>query len=202
MIALYAMVLGLFAWQVGQGHLALVDVRAAALVAALRSPGLDGPVRLLTFFGSSAWSGLALAGLSGWAWRRGKRPEVRILAATFALGFAVEAALRLLVVHWRPDALTIPASMDLMTRFHLTGFPSGHAFRSAFLFGWLSQALGRARMGRWGRWMCLAMIGVVGLTRVYLNRHWMSDVLGGWLVASVALLIALVWKRSSAAEAA
>jgi membrane-associated phospholipid phosphatase len=46
---------------------------------------------------------------------------------------------------------------------------------------------------------------LVGVTRVYRDRHWISDVLGGWVAgAGVAALAALIyeWRRNSAPNAA
>jgi membrane-associated phospholipid phosphatase len=108
----------------------------------------------------------------------------------------MEVTLRLSIPHWRPDTLTLPASMDLVTRFELAGFPSGHAFRSAFVFGWLGDELKTVHAGwaRLGRLLCVVMIVLVGFSRLYLNRHWASDVLGSWLVALVAFSIARCWE--------
>ena len=124
------------------------------------------------------------------------------MVAAFALGLAVTVALRLLIPHWRPDVLVVPSPMGWATRLDLSGFPSGHAYRSAFLFGWLSQELGAKRGGRWGQVTCLGIIGMVGFTRVVLNRHWASDVVGGWLLASCMLVIALAWKPRLSPKAA
>ena len=37
-----------------------------------------------------------------------------------------------------------------------------------------------------------AVVGVVGFDRLYLNVHWFSDVLGGWLLGAFWLLSALL----------
>ncbi len=60
-------------------------------------------------------------------------------------------------------------------------FPSGHAQGSAFLYGFLAL---RVKQG-WQRAVLLCLPLLVGLSRLYLGRHWPSDVLGGLLVGGL-----------------
>ncbi|MBI3323574.1 MAG: phosphatase PAP2 family protein, partial [Candidatus Omnitrophica bacterium] len=160
-----------------------------------RSPWLDGPMRTLTWFGGSTWTLLGVSGLSALAWRRGGWAAVRMLWLAFLLGAALEVILRLSVAQWRPDTAALPPAMGAVTRFELAGFPSGHAFRSAFVFGWLAvEAGGRPRAG-WWRALCLVMTALVGFTRVYLNRHWATDVAGAWLVVLTTVAMARWWEQ-------
>ena len=195
-LAVWAVALGALSYQVAKGHLAFLDQPIAYWIAAWRSASLDGPMRLATFFGGSVWMLVSLLGLGLWAWRRGGATLVLIFIGAFGVGSAIEIGVKLSGLQWRPDIVTIPASMDAASRFHLTGFPSGHGFRSAFLFGWLARQLRDSDIS-WasvGRVVCAVMIGLVGLSRLYLNRHWASDVLGSWLVALVALSLARSWE--------
>ncbi len=194
----WGVALGVLSHQVATGHAVWWDQLAASGVATLRSPALDGPAHLVAWFGSSAWTVLVLAGLSVVAWRRRGVAAAVILLMAFALSVGMEAVLRLTVPHWRPDTVTVPATMSLGMRFALTGFPSGHAIRSAFVFGWMSRE-SRELPAPWARLVragCLLMIGLVGFTRLYLNRHWVSDVLSGWLVVLVACAIARCWEQA------
>ena len=120
-----------------------------------------------------------------------------ILGGAFLMGMLVEGALRLIVPQWRPWTAGVLPEANLLTRVHLAAFPSGHAFRSAFLFGWLGWELAawRSRLAGIGQGLCVAMIGLVGVSRLYLNRHWATDVLGGWLVALLMLSVAAAWRQ-------
>jgi len=193
----WGVVLGIVSHQVAQGHLAAIDHLVAEWVAMVRSPGLDGPVRWLTFFGSSLWTIVALGFLSVLAGRRSGGTGVAMVLGAFVVGIGLETLLRLTVSQWRPDTAIVPASIDVSMRFHLAGYPSGHAFRAAFVFGWVIRELQDLRSGwaRLGRWWCWVMIGLVGLSRLYLNRHWVSDVLGSWLVVLVAFAIVRFWEH-------
>ncbi len=191
----WALALGVWSFLVARGYLVTTDESFRAWSAAIHSPSLDGLMRRVTFFGSSSWTILALVGLGLWTCRHGGVRAVGVLAGAFLVGGMLEVVLRLVVPHWRPDAPPIPASMDLISRFELSGFPSGHAFRSAFVFGGLIQRLKGVRWGKWGKVACLVMMTLVGFSRVHLNRHWASDVLGAWLVVLVTFSIARCWQK-------
>jgi membrane-associated phospholipid phosphatase len=84
------------------------------------------------------------------------------------------------------------------SRYH--SFPSGHA-ATAFA---VAAALSQAVPGRRRAWLAIA--GSVGLSRILLNAHFLSDVLGGALVgwwageAGVRLATRFVsWRRRATA---
>jgi len=196
----WALVLGILSYQVAKGHLAGFDQVMASWVGVLRSPWLDMPVRAITFFGSSLWMLVALGGLGCLAWRRGGLQTVLILLGTVAVSLVLEVLLRYSVSSWRPDTVGVSEDLEWFARFRLAGYPSGHAFRSALVFGWLMRVL-RSHRQRWAavvRTACLVMIGLVGFTRLYLNRHWASDVVGSWLVVLVAMAIGRCWEEAQA----
>lgn len=76
-------------------------------------------------------------------------------------------------------------------------FPSGHALCSACFYGvlaWLFATRTENRTLRIAAWMAAgAMIFLIGLSRIYLGVHYPSDVLAGYLAASVwTLAVVLV----------
>ena len=199
-VVIWGVALGLLSCQVAQGRLRPWDQQRAQWVRSWRSPALDGPMRAVTWFGGSVWALAALAALVSAVWRRGRGPEALTLVVAFLFGVLIETALRLFIPQWRPDTAAVPPGLGLVDRARLAGFPSGHAFRSAFLFGWLGQEFRawRGRLAGIAQGLCVAMIGLVGISRLYLNRHWATDVLGGWLVALLVLSVAAAWRQSLA----
>ena len=75
------------------------------------------------------------------------------------------------------------------------GFPSGHVLGAVVFFGLLIYIAWKVKLHP--GWSCLVTVGsvllVVGVafSRIYLNAHWLTDVLGA-AVAGVALLIAIL----------
>lgn len=69
---------------------------------------------------------------------------------------------------------------------HVTGlsFPSGHATNSAIVYLTLAGLVAQVERGHRVRSYTFAiailLVGVIGISRVYLGVHWPSDVLAGW----------------------
>lgn len=191
---------GILTYLVACGQTGWLDQPVMEWVASLRSPMLDGPMKVATLIGSFNWAVCGLLGVSLWAWRRNEtRASIPVFLAAFLIGMAMETALKLTVPHWRPSVTAVPASMDTATRMRLAGFPSGHAFYSAIVFSWLANICLSIKTW-WARWLflgCMLLIGLVGFTRLYLNRHWASDVLGSWLLTLLVLSIARCWKQKT-----
>jgi len=72
------------------------------------------------------------------------------------------------------------------------GLPSGHAMNSVIIWGFLATMAGR----RWAWGLAVALIFLVGLSRIYLGVHFPSDVLLGWLLGVVMLRLAHHWAGS------
>lgn len=76
-------------------------------------------------------------------------------------------------------------------------FPSGHALISVSLFGFLAYIWLREisnwpmRVNIFFAWVLLALS--IGLSRIVLGVHFLSDVLGGYLLGGLWLLVAIVW---------
>jgi membrane-associated phospholipid phosphatase len=89
-------------------------------------------------------------------------------------------------------------------------FPSGHAATSALVAGtlaWLLTFLIRARSARVAITAVLAVWALlVALSRMYLGVHWVSDILGSWLLAGAWLTALLAtqggWTLAAAAPRA
>ena len=121
-------------------------------------------------------------------WLRGARRLALWAASTMIAGAVLDTGLKALVNRARPH-LPNPFA-------HAPGasFPSGHAMTSA-LAGGILVLVGLPLLGRRGKavlWTIAALaVLAVGYSRVALGVHWVTDVVGGWLLA-VALLAASV----------
>jgi undecaprenyl-diphosphatase len=87
------------------------------------------------------------------------------------------------------------------------GFPSGHVLSLAVFFGILAFLL-VTLSGRHRRWRvsaclaCGAAVGLVAASRIYLDMHWLSDVIGGFALGTAYLLIAIGAAQALARRAA
>jgi undecaprenyl-diphosphatase len=90
------------------------------------------------------------------------------------------------------------------------GFPSGHVLSLVVFFGLMIYLVATAsrRRRRWrvlASLVCLVAVAVVAFSRLYLDRHWLSDVGGGFSIGLAYLLLAIwlievVLVRTSSAE--
>lgn len=76
------------------------------------------------------------------------------------------------------------------------GFPSAHVLSLVVLGGYLAYVVsaGSARRSRWRLAVaaCVAVVGTVAYSRMYLDAHYLSDVLGGF-TAGLAYLCVAIW---------
>ncbi len=64
------------------------------------------------------------------------------------------------------------------------GLPSGHSMYSASVWGWMAVEAKK----RWAAIVCIIIIFLIGLSRLVMGVHFLSDVLSGWLLGGL-----LVW---------
>lgn len=162
-----------------------LDQRVANLAHAYWSPG-----------------GLALA---GWFTQSGHVPVATLVALGAVLGllsFGYRAEATGLAVAVIGDALTVTGLKLAFGRARpeisyfletSNSFPSGHAAISVALYGtlaltlWRMRALGPVVAIPFGITMAFGL----GLTRIYLVEHFLSDVLNGWVVGAIWMVIGL-----------
>ena len=118
---------------------------------------------------------LIAAGLAIW-WRQW---SPFVLTADTGLG-----ALTMTVIGKVTVGRIRPPVADAVPPFeHSFSFPSGHSLNSMALAGIIAYLLVRWQRHRWARAMtitvALAYAITIGLSRVYLGAHWLTDVLDG-----------------------
>ncbi|MFJ8209267.1 phosphatase PAP2 family protein [Streptomyces sp. NPDC096033] len=170
-----------------------------------RPPAALAVARAVTATGTGVWpyALVVLAGLYAGRTVRQRLAAVAGLALCLALGQGVRRALMELFARPRPPAA------DWATHAANWSFPSGHATTGALTAGLVIAALTlRGSPGPF-RTAAVALVALwgaaVGLSRVYLGVHWLSDVLGGWLLATAwvacAALVYRAYRREPAAGA-
>jgi len=133
----------------------------------------------------------ASAVLAAWLWRERGLPIAGAVVMSPAVALATFLAVKRIYKRKRPEG---GAHLHQITY----AFPSGHAATSAAVLGTVCYVLWREDMLPRGVAEAVAGIGtlLVGASRVYLDVHWTTDVLGGWAVGTlVAAMSAGVYER-------
>ena len=155
---------------------------------ALRSPAADSLMVFITMFGDT-WVliGLSLIVLllflqqhpaTAWHW---------LAAVTFAfmVVFLLKHGLRVP----RPEEATAVG----------WSFPSGHTLKSVVIYGFLALLLSTSLQpsGRMLVYACtVALVALIGFSRLYLGVHWFSDVTAGWSIGLLwVTILGLAWRH-------
>ncbi|GAA1391228.1 hypothetical protein GCM10009613_33270 [Pseudonocardia kongjuensis] len=182
------------------GALAGRDVGTAVGLADERRPAATATALVVTEIGNTAASaGLALVVGGALAWR-GFRAEGLCVALVPLLTSVVFTALKRVLDRPRP-----PEELQVMAVAN-ESLPSGHAAMAAAAWTVLVLVLwprcaarGRALLAGFA----VLWVVAVGITRIYLGVHWLSDVLAGWALgaglafAGVAVLAAVTARRAA-----
>jgi undecaprenyl-diphosphatase len=145
------------------------EARLLRLLALVVAHTGDSPLWLAGAAVALLWGGVAWHAF-GW----------RVLAGTLVAG-AASTALKWVFRRQRPPG----DGFGFYSRLDRHAFPSGHAGRCACLVALLSPLL-----PSWGVAPLALWAGLVGLARVALEVHFVSDIVGGWtagLLSGLAL---------------
>lgn len=172
------------------------DETAFEVVDHLHSGVLLAIAKVVTFLGSGVWTWSLTVVCAALLAARRRWAEVAVLLAGMTIssvGF-----------HELKDATDRPRPADPLVDTHGSSFPSGHATHSV-LYVWLAVTIVlRLRPGMAQASAVVAagfaLTILIGLSRVYLNVHYLSDVSAGWALgaasfsfcAAVALVVTQV----------
>ncbi len=131
----------------------------------------------ITLIGSPAVMVLVAIVAGAWFYRRRGRSKVGVVIAAPAVGGMVSGLVKVIFGRARPAG-------GALFNERTYSFPSGHATTSAAVVVTLCYVLAREGIISWTT--AIVVGGVipllVGLSRLYLDVHWTTDVVGGWTV--------------------
>jgi undecaprenyl-diphosphatase len=180
---------------VARDDLALVDMPVEHFFLIHRELWLNTAMRTVTWFGSTAVL-IPLALISGgfWWWKTGSRRPLALLLGAYFGAAALSDVVKPLVA--RPP----PPVNQMVATFGGWSFPSGHASQSIAVYGMLAVLLASTtsswttKVTLWS--MALTITLVVGISRIYLGVHWLTDVLGGYALGALWLFTLVTVVRS------
>ena len=148
------------------------------------APTITQVARTISFFGSVGWLTAASIGVALFLVSRREWLNASLVALVMAGGGTLNVVLKHFFHRERP-VLENP-----LVTLSSYGFPSGHTMGATLLYGLLALLAWKSLRNRAARLACVVgacfWILLIGLTRIYLGAHYLSDVLG-------ALAAALFW---------
>ncbi|MEE2033207.1 phosphatase PAP2 family protein [Rhodococcus chondri] len=159
------------------------------LLVELREPALTTAVTALTHTGGIVAVSVVAAVAVVWLVRMARTAGAVLVAAAVLTGWPVMTLLKQFFDRDRPP------QPERLLELQTLSFPSGHAMMSAILATVFAVLAVRSwPAGSRLRLIALTALGsytvTVGLSRVYLGVHWLTDVVVGWLLG---VLWALLW---------
>lgn len=145
----------------------------------------------ISLFGQS-WLLISLAGFVAIGLFIIKRPREGFVAVGALILKLVAPLMKDLIDRPRPPADMVMAADS----FGEAGFPSGHAYQSLILFGFLIWLVPTFVSRKWVCRSIQVMLGLliaaIGFSRIHLGAHWPSDVLGSYIIGGFFLSL-LIW---------
>jgi undecaprenyl-diphosphatase len=181
-LAIVFVILVIAGWIAGElieGWLTTWETPVLASITSIRSPGLTTWARLLTNLGSGAVLVPVALLVSVLLYTRGRRQDAVVVAVTALGTLLLVNVIKELVDRTRP---AIPHLATTQT----FSFPSGHAGNAMAVYVAVASvaARGRARWTQMSIWaLAVLLILLVGWTRLYLGVHYLSDVVGAYILA-------------------
>lgn len=162
-----------------------------------RTPWLTDTFTVITHSGGTVAAFVITTVVTVALLSRRSTAEAVMVAGAMLSGWAAMSLLKHLFARDRPP---LP---DRLVALDSYAFPSGHAMMSAILACVLGAVVVRTvapgirRMGLLALLACYTL--AVGISRVYLAAHWLTDVLAGWAfgVAWAALWIWAISRRNA-----
>ncbi len=155
------------------------------------NPLLDRLMLGITQLGNPAFIvGTVVVGLVLLLWRQ-KRLEFWVFAIASLGALIFNQGMKLLFTRPRP---TLWQSLIQETSY---SFPSGHALGASVVYGFLAYLLIRRypRRSHLVSGIAITIIGLIGLSRLYLGVHYPTDILAGYIVGLLWLGICIALLR-------
>jgi undecaprenyl-diphosphatase len=169
------------------------DMAVALVLRGWDVPGLAAVMTAVSFPGDG-WApvGMALA-VSAVCANRKKWVESMFVVATLS-SIVLSGVLKLLVGRPRPPGFVLNPS-DVFQFFNQYAYPSGHVLFFVVFFGfvaflswrYLEDGIRRVTLS-----ICAILLVLIGPSRIYLGDHWVSDVIGSYIIGTFWLLVLIL----------
>jgi undecaprenyl-diphosphatase len=139
-----------------------------------------------SFIGSPVAAALIFVAVMGVTYAQ-KNMRLLLAESIVLAALPLASILKILTHRTRPETMYVEKML-----FKTYSFPSGHAYVSLLVFGFLAYLSVHYIATPWN-WvvagLLVAFIALVGISRIYLGAHFPSDVLGGWILGGFVLFL-------------
>jgi undecaprenyl-diphosphatase len=145
----------------------------------------------ITWIGAPTMMIILAIAAGAWFYHRRGRSQAGVVVAAPAAGGLLSGGIKLLYGRARPAGAAVFNEQSF-------SFPSGHAATSAAVMVTLCYVLAREQIISWPTAIVVggSVPLLVGISRLYLDVHWTTDVVGGWAVGLVvAAMSAALYER-------
>lgn len=182
-----------------ESHTIAFDNAVISCIHSFKSPLLLNFMFIITETGSLVWITTFSLLTIFWLWFN-KKDKLSILffMITIAGGGLLTYILKFFFHRARP-------SIDNLIDASGFSFPSGHAMGSMIFYGFIGYLVIRSERNKMTKVITsiflLLFILLIGISRIYLNVHYPSDVIAGfsaglfWLILTISALRVLKWQR-------
>lgn len=191
-IGLLFAVFSIVAWRVHAGGVTVMDTYVRGLVKGLQTESS------LTFFSyfTKLGSGIGIAATLVISllvfWKKRYYAAMIVYPMGILITHLVNKGIKEIVKRERPS---LNEALDALGY----SFPSGHAMLSIMTFGFLAYIIAANLKSIAGKCVITILMGIVilsiGLSRVILNVHYPTDILAGYCVGGILLVIAIYYHR-------
>jgi len=191
-IGLLFAVFGIVAWRVHAGGVTVMDTYVRGLVRGLQTESSLIFFSYFTKLGSAIGIVATLVISLLVFWKKRYYAAMIVYPLGILITHLVNKGIKEIVKRERPS---LNEALDALGY----SFPSGHAMLSIMTFGFLTYIIAANLKSVAGKCVTTILMGIVilsiGLSRVILNVHYPTDILAGYCVGGILLIIAIYYHR-------
>ncbi|AKR34257.1 MULTISPECIES: phosphatase PAP2 family protein [Bacillus] len=191
-IGLLFAVFGIVAWRVHAGGVTVMDTYVRGLVRGLQTESSLIFFSYFTKLGSAIGIVATLVISLLVFWKKRYYAAMIVYPMGILITHLVNKGIKEIVKRERPS---LNEALDALGY----SFPSGHAMLSIMTFGFLTYIIAANLKSVAGKCVTTILMGIVilsiGLSRVILNVHYPTDILAGYCVGGILLIIAIYYHR-------
>ncbi|MBG9501913.1 phosphoesterase [Bacillus thuringiensis] len=191
-IGLLFAVFSIVAWRVHAGGVTVMDTYVRGLVKGLQTESSLTFFSYFTKLGSAIGIAATLVISLFVFWKKRYYAAMIVYPMGILITHLVNKGIKEIVKRERPS---LNEALDALGY----SFPSGHAMLSIMTFGFLAYIIAANLKSIAGKCVITILMGIVilsiGLSRVILDVHYPTDILAGYCVGGILLVIAIYYHR-------